>query len=154
MKASLIACAILAVIFVVGVSSQNSHESDEGFDYSVGSISVKNSKPRSRRSQSCRRKVQRSCTSSTKSCARLGKANICTSFENDCQRQLSNCGNVASTKCKFLIYFFYYHKTIFICSLVYRKVSSNLCRGLPKNTPRPCGSGSKSNNSYTPIIKA
>ncbi|KPU76066.1 uncharacterized protein Dana_GF26328 [Drosophila ananassae] len=116
MKASLIASFILVVIFVVAVSSQNSHENDEG-------------------SQSCRRKVQRSCTSSSKSCGRLGKANICTSFENDCQRQLSNCDSAIPTK-------------------FYRKVNSNLCRGLPKNTPKPCGSGSKSNNSYTPIIKA
>ncbi|KAH8254918.1 hypothetical protein KR026_006292, partial [Drosophila bipectinata] len=124
MKASLIACGLLVVIFVVTVSSQNSLENDEGFDYSVRSNSVKNTNTRSRRSQSCRRKIQKNCTSSTKSCGRLGKANICTSFENDCQRQLNNCGSAASTK-------------------FYRKVHSNLCRGLPKNTPRPCGSGSK-----------
>ncbi|XP_017087003.2 uncharacterized protein [Drosophila bipectinata] len=106
MKASLIVSGLLVVIFVVTVSSQNSLENDEG-------------------SQSCRRKIQKNCTSSTKSCGRLGKANICTSFENDCQRQMNNCGSAASTK-------------------FYRKVHSNLCRGLPKNTPRPCGSGSKS----------
>ncbi|XP_016993812.2 uncharacterized protein [Drosophila takahashii] len=100
MKASLLVCVILVAVFFLNVSGSNSSttSSDAGI---------------------CRRNVQKSCTSTTKTCARLGKANICQAFQNDCTRQLSNCDGK-----KF-----------------YRKVELNLCRGLPLDTVRPCGSG-------------
>ncbi|XP_043645238.1 uncharacterized protein LOC122614686 isoform X2 [Drosophila teissieri] len=100
MKASLIVCVILATVFILNVSGSNSSSSEEG-------------------SQACRRSVQKNCSSSTKTCGRLGRANICQAFKNDCQRQLSNCGSK-----KF-----------------YRKVDLVLCRGLPIDVVRPCGSG-------------
>ncbi|XP_016993811.2 uncharacterized protein [Drosophila takahashii] len=118
MKASLLVCVILVAVFFLNVSGSNSSttSSDAGFDYPVSNILIR-SKSRSRRI--CRRNVQKSCTSTTKTCARLGKANICQAFQNDCTRQLSNCDGK-----KF-----------------YRKVELNLCRGLPLDTVRPCGSG-------------
>ncbi|XP_033155767.1 uncharacterized protein LOC117138056 isoform X2 [Drosophila mauritiana] len=100
MKASLLVGVILATVFFLNVSASNSSSSEEG-------------------SQACRRNVQRNCSSTTKTCARLGRANICQAFKNDCQRKLSNCGSK-----KF-----------------YRKVDVSLCRGLPIDVVRPCGSG-------------
>ncbi|XP_017068791.1 uncharacterized protein LOC108106330 isoform X2 [Drosophila eugracilis] len=99
MRASLSICIILLAVFILNVSGDNS-TNDAG-------------------TQACRRSVQKNCSSSTKTCARLGKANICQAFQNDCQRQLSNCDNK-----KF-----------------YRKVELNLCRGMPIAVVRPCGSG-------------
>ncbi|XP_052840216.1 uncharacterized protein LOC128254899 isoform X2 [Drosophila gunungcola] len=99
MKASLFVCVILVAIFFMLVSGRNSSTTDEGI-------------------QPCRRSVQKSCTSTKMTCGRLGKANICQAFKNDCQRQLSNCDPK-----KF-----------------YRKVHQNLCRGMPVDVVRPCGS--------------
>ncbi|KAH8348630.1 hypothetical protein KR084_009264 [Drosophila pseudotakahashii] len=120
MKASLLVCVILVAVFFLNVSGSSNSitSSDSGFDNPVSNVLIR-SKSRSRRVQTCRRNVQKSCTSSTKTCARLGRANICQAFQNDCQRQLSNCDSK-----KF-----------------YRKVELNLCRGMPIDVVRPCGSG-------------
>ncbi|XP_039228565.1 uncharacterized protein LOC26535139 [Drosophila yakuba] len=118
MKASLLVCLILTTVFILNVSGSNSSSTEEGFDSPVGIVMTR-SKSKSRSSQACRRSVQKNCSSSTKTCGRLGRANICQAFKNDCQRQLSNCGSK-----KF-----------------YRKVDLVLCRGLPIDVVRPCGSG-------------
>ncbi|XP_026842857.1 uncharacterized protein LOC113565252 [Drosophila persimilis] len=73
--------------------------------------------------QTCRKEVQSSCSSKTKSCARLGRANICQAFKNDCQRRMSNCNSKG-------------------LSIFYRKVSANLCKNMPYDKKLPCGSGS------------
>ncbi|XP_052840215.1 uncharacterized protein LOC128254899 isoform X1 [Drosophila gunungcola] len=117
MKASLFVCVILVAIFFMLVSGRNSSTTDEGFEIPV-SNELTRSINRSRRIQPCRRSVQKSCTSTKMTCGRLGKANICQAFKNDCQRQLSNCDPK-----KF-----------------YRKVHQNLCRGMPVDVVRPCGS--------------
>ncbi|XP_017068790.1 uncharacterized protein LOC108106330 isoform X1 [Drosophila eugracilis] len=117
MRASLSICIILLAVFILNVSGDNS-TNDAGFENRISTFLTR-SKTRSRRTQACRRSVQKNCSSSTKTCARLGKANICQAFQNDCQRQLSNCDNK-----KF-----------------YRKVELNLCRGMPIAVVRPCGSG-------------
>ncbi|KQS62859.1 uncharacterized protein LOC26526105 [Drosophila erecta] len=119
MKSSFLVCIILATVFILNVSgNSNSSSSEDELDSPVGVVLTR-SKTTSRKSQTCRRSVQKNCSSSTKTCARLGRANICQAFKNDCDRQLSNCG----------------------AKKFYRKVSLVLCRGLPIDVLRPCGSG-------------
>ncbi|KAH8401979.1 hypothetical protein KR009_008959 [Drosophila setifemur] len=127
MKASLFASVILVTIFFLSVYAGNNSTTDDGFGFQNSSKSVNSSKIRSRRSQNCQRKILKSCTSTAKSCGRLGRANICESFPNDCQRQISNC----QAPKKF-----------------YQKAHQSLCRGLPYNVLRPCGSGSKSLDTF------
>lgn len=138
MRASLLVCVILATVFFLNVSASNSSSSEEGFDSPVGYVLTR-SKTKSRRSQACRRNVKRNCSSTTKTCARLGRANICQAFKNDCQRQLSNCG---SKKCECISSQKGGQYTLLTISIaVYRKVDVALCRGLPIDVVRPCGSG-------------
>ncbi|XP_070140502.1 uncharacterized protein [Drosophila kikkawai] len=112
MKAQLFACVLLLVAIFALTVSQNTD--DDG--------------------SKCRRNVQKSCTSSTKTCARLGRANICQAFHNDCQRKLANCGNNNMS------------------SKFYRKVHLSLCKGLAYDTALPCGSGGKTNSNGTTKI--
>ncbi|KAH8253415.1 hypothetical protein KR032_005469, partial [Drosophila birchii] len=126
MKAQLFACVLLLMaIFVLTISPSNGRQTDEddGFDI-ADTHSLIRSKNNSKRRPQCRRNVQKSCTSSTKTCGRLGRANICKAFQNDCQRQLANCGSNQSTK-------------------FFRKVNMSLCKGLAYDTLLPCGSGGK-----------
>ncbi|KAH8301575.1 hypothetical protein KR059_006103, partial [Drosophila kikkawai] len=122
MKAQLFACVLLLVAIFALTVSQNTD--DDGFGI-PDTDSLIRSKKSSKRSSKCRRNVQKSCTSSTKTCARLGRANICQAFQNDCQRKLANCGNNNMS------------------SKFYRKVHLSLCKGLAYDTALPCGSGGK-----------
>ncbi|KAH8356721.1 hypothetical protein KR200_008493, partial [Drosophila serrata] len=126
MKAQLFACVLLVAIFAMTISQSNGRQTedeDEGFGI-PDTHSLIRSKNSSKRRPQCRRSVQRSCTSTRKTCGRLGKANICQVFQNDCQRQLANCGSNKSTK-------------------FFRKVNNNLCKGMAYDTLLPCGSGGK-----------
>ncbi|XP_017039084.1 uncharacterized protein LOC108086619 [Drosophila ficusphila] len=100
MKASFFFCIILVALSFLIASGNNTNKG----------------------SQACRQNVLKTCTSSTRSCSRLGKANICQAFKNDCKRQLSNCDNV----------------------MIYRKVDAAHCRGFLIEVPRPCRSGKSS----------
>ncbi|KAH8252220.1 hypothetical protein KR038_004270, partial [Drosophila bunnanda] len=126
MKAQLFACVLLVAIFALTISPSNGRQTadeDEGFGI-ADTHSLIRSKKNSKRRPQCRRSVQRSCTSSTKTCGRLGRANICQAFQNDCQRQLANCGGNKSSK-------------------FFRKVDNSLCKGLAYDKLLPCGSGGK-----------
>ncbi|XP_033234324.1 uncharacterized protein [Drosophila pseudoobscura] len=121
MKASCYLFIILGLMLHLALSS-GSGSTTEGFDHPE-STSLTRAKQSSRRTQTCRKEVQSSCTSKTKACARLGRANICQAFKNDCQRRISNCNSKG-------------------LSIFYRKVSANLCKNMPYDKKLPCGSGS------------
>ncbi|XP_022234035.2 uncharacterized protein LOC111082160 [Drosophila obscura] len=125
MKATCCLCTILALSLLHLVMSSNSGSTTE-------------------RAQTCLKNVQSRCTSTTKSCGRLGRANICQAFKNDCQRRLLNCNNKGVTD-------------------FHRKVSQSLCRGMPYDQKLPCGSGTNAikvnasgtnNNNKTATVKA
>ncbi|BFG05106.1 uncharacterized protein DMAD_03921 [Drosophila madeirensis] len=102
MNASCCLCIILGLILLLAVSS-SSGSTTEG-------------------AQTCKKNVQSSCTSTTRSCGRLGRANLCQAFKNDCQRRISNCNNKGITA-------------------FYRKVNGSLCKNMPLYKKLPCGSG-------------
>ncbi|KAH8285040.1 hypothetical protein KR054_004251, partial [Drosophila jambulina] len=124
MKAQLFACVLLLVaILALTISQSNGRHTDVDDGFGIADTnSLIRSKTSSKRRPQCQRNIQRRCTSTTKTCGRLGRANICQAFPNDCQRQLANCGKNQSTK-------------------FFRKVNRSLCKGMAYDTLLPCGSG-------------
>lgn len=135
MKAQLFACVLflLVAIFALTVSQGISSSTDgNGFGNAVTPF-LNRPKKNSKRSPQCRRNVQRSCTSSTMSCGRLGRANICQAFQNDCQRQLANCGGNKATKCKWDLWNFFglYLRNLFLIYYTYFILTKNYLSYFP-----------------------